>query len=196
MSGAIKINSEKIKQIKKGDQGLRFNQGFIWVQLGDRYTTGCKLGISNIHTQNQRRERVPRVSTSLGHLSMSVPRVSTSLVHLTHVGPTCLTSGSHLCHMPVPHWSTSPSPCHMAKHSLTQSDLPETHGSTSLVHITGHITTSATWQPVNGPHQQGKCQMAQSQEATSTCLCHMALYYRATSVTINQIISVKGGILN
>jgi hypothetical protein len=36
---------------------LRFNQGFIWVQLGDRYTAGCKLGISNIHIQNQRRER-------------------------------------------------------------------------------------------------------------------------------------------
>jgi hypothetical protein len=26
--------------------------------------------------------------------------------------------------------------------------------STSLVHITSHITTSATWQPVNGPHEQ------------------------------------------
>jgi hypothetical protein len=54
----IKINSGKIKQIKKKDQGLRFNQGFIWVQLGDRDSFGCKLGIPNIHTQNQRRERV------------------------------------------------------------------------------------------------------------------------------------------
>jgi hypothetical protein len=92
MSGAIKINLEKIKQIKKGDQGLRFNQGFIWVQLGDRYTTGCKLGISNIHSQNQRRERerVPRVSTSLGHLSMLVPHGTLLLVHLSHVGPTTI----------------------------------------------------------------------------------------------------------
>jgi hypothetical protein len=69
------------------------------VQIGDLKPT---------HTESEKRERVPRVSTSLGHLSMSVPRVSTSLVHLTHVGPTCLTSGSHLCHVAAPHWSTSP----------------------------------------------------------------------------------------
>jgi hypothetical protein len=43
MRGAIKINLRKIKQIKRKDQGLRFNQGFIWVQLGDRYTAGCNL---------------------------------------------------------------------------------------------------------------------------------------------------------
>jgi hypothetical protein len=124
---------------------------------------------------------VSRVSTSLGHLSMSVPRVSTSLVHLIHVGPTCLTSGSHLCHMTTPHWSTSPSPCHMAEHSLTQSDLLETHDSTSLVHITGHITTPATWQPVNGPQQQGRCHMAAHREATLACQCHMAVFYWSTS---------------
>jgi hypothetical protein len=143
MSGAIKINPEKIKQIKKRDQGLRFNQGFIWVQLGDRDSSGCKLGISNIHTQNQRRERGCHVSA---------PYWATSACQ---------------CHVSAPHWSTSPSPCHMAEHSLTQSDLPETHGNTSLVRITNHTTTSATWQPVNGPHQQGRCHMAAHREATS-----------------------------
>jgi hypothetical protein len=84
MSGAIKINSGKIKQIKKRDQGLRFNQGFIWVQLGDRDSSGCKLGISNIHIQNQRRERECHVST---------PHWATSACQ---------------CHVSAPHWSTSP----------------------------------------------------------------------------------------
>jgi hypothetical protein len=143
MSGAIKINSEKIKQIKKGDQGLRFNQGFIWVQLGDKDSSGCKLGISNIHTQNQRRERGCHVSAP--HWATSACQCHVSAPH---------PCGSHLCHVSTPHWSTSPSPCHMAERSLTQSDLLETHGSISLVHITGHITISATWQLVNGPHQQ------------------------------------------
>jgi hypothetical protein len=59
------------------------------------------------HTESEKRECVTRVSTSLGHLSMSVPRVSTSLVHLTHVGPTYLTSGFHLYHVAVNQWSMS-----------------------------------------------------------------------------------------
>jgi hypothetical protein len=53
------------------------------VQIGD---------LKHTHTGSEKRERererVPRDSTSLGHLSMSVPRGSTSLVHHTHVGPT------------------------------------------------------------------------------------------------------------
>jgi hypothetical protein len=104
---------------------------------------------------------VPRVSTSLGHLSMSVPRVSTSLVHLTHVGPTYLTSGSHLCHVTVNQWSmsaaTSPGrykwpdligphhrphhhSCHMAicEWSTPARDMP--HGTT----IEGHLNS---WVP-------------------------------------------------
>jgi hypothetical protein len=109
------------------------------VQLGDRYTVGCKLGISNIQTRNQRRERerVPRVNTSLGHLSMSVPCVGTSLVHLTYVGHIYLTSGPPL--MP--------------------------RGSTSLVHLTqpmprGRILFNPvrsprdTWQALIGPHHR------------------------------------------
>jgi hypothetical protein len=125
--------------------GATWGQRLIWVQTGDPKHT---------HTESEKRESVTRVSTSLGHLSMPVPRVSTSLVHLIHVGPTCLTSGSHLFHVSAPHWSTSPSPCHMAEHSLTQSDQTETYSSISLVHIISHITISATWQLVNGPHQQ------------------------------------------
>jgi hypothetical protein len=98
ISEAIEINSEEIKQIKWINQGLRFNQGLIWVQLGDRYTVGCKLGISNIHIQNQRRERgchvsAPHWTTSTcgSHISDKwvplMPRVSTSLVHLTQPMP-------------------------------------------------------------------------------------------------------------
>jgi hypothetical protein len=57
------------------------------VQLGDRYTAGCKLGISNIHTQNQRRKR--RCHVSAPHWSTSpmwvplMPCGNTLLVHLT-----------------------------------------------------------------------------------------------------------------
>jgi hypothetical protein len=54
------------------------------VQLGDRYTAGCKLGISNIHTQNQRRERGCHVSA---------PHWATSACQ---------------CHVSAPHWFTSP----------------------------------------------------------------------------------------
>jgi hypothetical protein len=97
ISGAIKINSEKIKQIKKGDQGLRFNQGFIWVQLGDRNSSGCKLGISNIHTQDHRRERgchvsAPHWATSACQCHMSQPYWSMS----AQVGPTHAT-WQHQC---------------------------------------------------------------------------------------------------
>jgi hypothetical protein len=74
------------------------------VQLGDRDIAGCKLGISNMYTQNQIEIRG---SASLGHLSMTVPRGSTPLVHLTRVGPIHLTDGTHLCHMAAPHWATS-----------------------------------------------------------------------------------------
>jgi hypothetical protein len=78
--------------------GATWGQRFIWVQTGDPKHT---------YTESEKREGVTRVSTSLGHLSMSEPRVNTSLVHLTHVGPTHLTSGSHLCHVAVSQWSTS-----------------------------------------------------------------------------------------
>jgi hypothetical protein len=126
------------------------------------------------HTESEKRERVPRVSTSLGHLSMSVPHVSTSLVHLTHVGPTCLTKWVPL----MPRVSISlvhlPNPCHMAEHSqISQRHMAGPDWSTSQA--------TATWQPVNGLQQQEKCQMAAHREATSACQCHMAVSYWSTS---------------
>jgi hypothetical protein len=51
------------------------------VQLGDRDSSGCKLGIPNIYTQNQRRERE---YDTCQHL----------------IGPL-------QCHVSAPHWSTS-----------------------------------------------------------------------------------------
>jgi hypothetical protein len=127
ISGAIKINSGKIKQIKKKDQELRFNQGFIWVQLGDRDSSGCKLGIPNIHTQNQRRERVWHVSA---------PHWATSACQ---------------CHVSAPHWSTSsrwvpplywpdmwvPPTCHVAGSDRSTS-----------------LPSCATWQHSNNTPQQ------------------------------------------
>jgi hypothetical protein len=64
--------------------GATWGQKHCWVQTGDlKYT----------HTESEKRE--------------GVPRDSTSLVHLTHVGPTYLTGGSHLCHVAASHWATS-----------------------------------------------------------------------------------------
>jgi hypothetical protein len=55
-SGAIKINSEKIKQIRWIDQRLGFDHKPLWVQLGDRGTAGCDMGTKNRDSQNWRRE--------------------------------------------------------------------------------------------------------------------------------------------
>jgi hypothetical protein len=41
-SETIKINLEKIKQIKLIDQGLRFDHKLLWVQLGDNNHLGAK----------------------------------------------------------------------------------------------------------------------------------------------------------
>jgi hypothetical protein len=158
ISGAIKINSEKIKQIKKGDQGLRFNQGFIWVQLGDRDSSGCKLGISNMHTQNQRRERgchvsTPHWATSAWQCHMSTSHWSTP-VSGPHPGMSHLTGGPHLSatwqsfngpphptlwHMAASQTTTSPGICHMAAY----------HEATSLF----EIQQLDTWQHQSEPPQ-------------------------------------------
>jgi hypothetical protein len=84
MSETIKINSEEIEQIKKGDQGLKFNQGFIWVQLGDNSSSGYKLGVRNTeNTKQVKREGVPRGSTRVSQVSKPLPRVTTLLVHVS-----------------------------------------------------------------------------------------------------------------
>jgi hypothetical protein len=111
--------------------------------------------LKHTHTESEKRERVPRVSTLLGHLSMSVPRVSTSLVHLTHVGPSCATC-QHLIGPPHPAlatWQNTLPPrdtwqhligphhrphhhiCHMTtcEWSTTAREVP--HGSTQRSHF-------------------------------------------------------------
>jgi hypothetical protein len=137
------------------------------VQLGDRYITGCKLGISNIHAQNQIREKECHVSaphwvTSACQCHVSAPHWSTSpmwVPHIWQVGPTYAT------------WQSTSGPCQQLLHQI------ETSGQIWL----GHISTAATWQPVNGPQQQGRCQMAAHREATSACQCHMAVSHWSTS---------------
>jgi hypothetical protein len=80
MSGAIKINSEKIKHIKWINQGLRFDQD----------NSGCNLGITIVlGTENKgdikqkKREGVPRGSARLGQLSSRVPLGNLPLVHVS-----------------------------------------------------------------------------------------------------------------
>jgi hypothetical protein len=51
----LKYNQTRKKHI---NQGLRFNQRLVWVQLGDRSKSGCKLGISSTHRESEKRERV------------------------------------------------------------------------------------------------------------------------------------------
>jgi hypothetical protein len=116
--------------------GATWGQRLIWVQTGD---------LKHTHTESEKRE--------------SVPRVSTSLVHLTHVGPTYLTSGSHLCHVAVNQWSmsaaTSPGrdkcPDLIGPHHwLHQHKLP--HGSLCRVHSS---KGGAKWQHTERPPHSG-----------------------------------------
>jgi hypothetical protein len=132
-----------------------------WVQIGD---------LKQTHTESEKRERVPHVSTSFDHLSLSMSRVSTSLVHLTHVGPTCLTSGStHAT------WPSTSGPCQQPLHQT------ETQGQIWLGHIIGHISTIATWQCVNGAQYWKGVPDDSTQRSHLNCACHMAGYNWSTS---------------
>jgi hypothetical protein len=134
------------------------------VQLGDRYTTGCKLGISNTHTENQRREREgatwqhligppQHVSATCQHLIgpphpcgshmsdkwvLLVPRVSISLVHLTQPLP----HGRMLSHPvrpPRDTWQHLIGPhhhiCHMVTCEWSTAAREVPHGSTQRSHL-------------------------------------------------------------
>jgi hypothetical protein len=151
--------------------GATWGQRLIWVQTGD---------LKHTHKESEKRE--------------SVPRVSTSLVHLTHVGPTYLTSESHLCHVAVNQWSmsaaTSPGRdkcpdligphqhnCHMAACEWSTAARERAmwqHTEKSPQHV------SATWQSPIGPPQQ----CGPHHYTNLTCgphLCHVSAYDGGTS---------------
>jgi hypothetical protein len=128
------------------------------------------------HTQlNQRRERE---RATCHHLIGPPQHVSATCQHFIGPPHPC---GSHMSDKWVPLMSRVsislvhlPSPCHMAEHSqISQRHMAVPDWSTSQA--------TATWQPVNGPQQQEKCQMAASEWAISTAECHMTLPYWSTS---------------
>jgi hypothetical protein len=145
------------------------------VQLGDRDTSGCKLGILNTHTQNQRREKVWHVSapywaTSACQCHVSALHWSTSpmwVPHIWQVGPTYATWQS----------ATSPhrQPLHQTETSgsawLSHVNKDEPCGIYLLVHINSRLTI---WDTTNG-------HVAACHGATSATECHMALPYWSTS---------------
>jgi hypothetical protein len=137
-------------------------------------SSGCKLGIPNIHN----RIIEEREYATCQHLIGPPQHVSATCRHFIGSPHPC---GSYMSDKWVPlmpRVSISlvhlPSPCHMAKRSqISQRHMAVPDWSTSQA--------TATWQPVNGPQQQKKCQMATHREATSTCQCHMAVSYWSTS---------------
>jgi hypothetical protein len=51
------------------NEGLRLDQGFLWVQVGDKDSCGCKLGIkSTTALKTKVRNQLPRGSTPFDHI--------------------------------------------------------------------------------------------------------------------------------
>jgi hypothetical protein len=94
----------KIGQEKQINQRLRFNQELVWVQLGDRDLSECKLGISSIHIQDQRRERERERERGCHVIA---PHWATSACQCHVAAPHWATSACQ-CHVAAPHWSTTP----------------------------------------------------------------------------------------
>jgi hypothetical protein len=74
MTGAIKINSEEIEQIKWINQRLRFDHKLLWVQLGGRDYMGASWGCQTKRFQFRRcGERLKERKFTQTRFILSVP---------------------------------------------------------------------------------------------------------------------------
>jgi hypothetical protein len=70
------------------NEWLRLDQGFLWLQVGDKDSSGFKLGIKSttalkIKVKNQ----LPRDRTPFGHIKQIMSRGTASLVHVSKLAP-------------------------------------------------------------------------------------------------------------
>jgi hypothetical protein len=145
-------------------------------------TSACQCHVSAPHwsTSPMWVPLMPRVSTSLVHLTQPMPRgiILFNPVRFPRdtwqalIGPHHRPH-QHSCHLAAYEWSTSASSCHMAQ--------PQKATSLSLCHMAGH----------NRATSSNLCHMAQLHQATSTQLCHMAVLYSATSAAVSKSLGIK-----
>jgi hypothetical protein len=165
ISGAIKINSEKIEQIKWIDQGLRSNQSYSGCNLGTETHLSANWG-SQTYTHRIREEReCDTCQHFIGPLQyhVSAPHWSTSARWAPPPYWPDIWAPPQ-CHVAASQWSTSPSLCHMAQPQEATSPLCATwHNHRKPPHplcATWHHTTKpphsacATWHNTTEPPQQ------------------------------------------
>jgi hypothetical protein len=135
---------------------------FLWVQLGDRYNSWCKLGTISRGMQDQRREREEATWQYQGE-----PNQQANVMWHSLIGPSQhkwaspwhnpIRNGPRMCHVELIHRSTSTT-------------------------MERHTSIRASWQDVTGAQQKEECQMTALREATSLKVCHMAASHWSTSL--------------